>query len=412
MPAPFARDAFIEAVDAGIRLAVIVTEHIPFHDMLSMYHYGQSRGARIIGPNCPGIASPGRAKVGIIPNVVFHPGRVGVISRSGTLTYEIVSGIKEHGLGQSTCIGLGGDPVIGTSFVDALPMFEKNPDTDRIVLVGEIGGTAEEDAAAAIKSHVSKPVVAYVAGRSAPPGKRMGHAGAIIARGKGTAESKVGGAPIGRGRGRHLPVRDPRPRGEPAEGAGPAMSPVDRPRPASESPPEHCAVAGCEGSALRHLSLAEARKAFPDLPEAGRRALRCAERTTRNGRRLRRSREPSTASPGHPPRSEDRLGDPGEALSSLAEGNGSPTACASSGPACGVACASCAISSACGRASSRRVSSVSFRSGPRRRGLLLAAYSGTPRFLVGGGPPGLVQPRPSRARPASDRSRSAHGSGT
>ncbi|HEV2166067.1 MAG TPA: succinate--CoA ligase subunit alpha [Thermoplasmata archaeon] len=191
VPAPFARDAFVESVDAGIRLAVIVTEHIPFHDMLSMYHYGQARGARIIGPNCPGIASPGGAKVGIIPNVVFHPGRVGVISRSGTLTYEIVSGIKERGLGQSTCIGLGGDPVVGTSFVDALPLFEKDPDTDLIVLVGEIGGTAEEDAAEAIRRHVSKPVVAYVAGRSAPPGKRMGHAGAIIARGRGTAESKV-----------------------------------------------------------------------------------------------------------------------------------------------------------------------------------------------------------------------------
>ncbi len=191
VPAPFARDAYIESVDAGIPLAVIVTEHIPFHDMLSMYHYGRARGARIIGPNCPGIASPGKAKVGIIPNVVFHPGRVGVISRSGTLTYEIVSGLKEHGLGQSTCLGLGGDPVVGTSFVDALPLFEADPETDVLVLVGEIGGTAEEDAAAEIRRHFTKPVVAYVAGRSAPPGKRMGHAGAIIARGKGTAESKL-----------------------------------------------------------------------------------------------------------------------------------------------------------------------------------------------------------------------------
>ncbi len=191
VPAPFARDAYIEAVDAGIRLSVIVTEHIPFHDMLSMYLYGQEHGARIIGPNCPGIAAPGKSKVGIIPNVVFRPGRVGVISRSGTLTYEIVSGIKDHGLGQSTCIGLGGDPVIGTSFVDALPLFERDPETDLIVLVGEIGGTAEEEAAAAIRTQVSKPVVAYVAGRSAPSGKRMGHAGAIIARGQGTAASKV-----------------------------------------------------------------------------------------------------------------------------------------------------------------------------------------------------------------------------
>lgn len=191
VPAPFAKDALLETVDAGIQLAAVITEHIPFHDMLTMYHYAKLHGARVIGPNCPGIASPGKAKVGIIPNVVFRPGRVGVISRSGTLTYEIVNGIKEQGLGQSTCIGLGGDPVVGTSFVDALPLFEADPETDVIVLVGEIGGTAEEDAAEHIRHHVAKPVVAYVAGRSAPPGKRMGHAGAIIARGKGTAESKV-----------------------------------------------------------------------------------------------------------------------------------------------------------------------------------------------------------------------------
>ncbi|MCI4347383.1 MAG: succinate--CoA ligase subunit alpha [Thermoplasmata archaeon] len=191
VPAPFAKDAFIETADAGIRLVVIVTEHIPFHDMLTMYHYGQLRGVRIIGPNCPGIAAPGKAKAGIIPNVVFHPGRVGVISRSGTLTYEIVNGIKEVGLGQSTCIGLGGDPVVGTNFVDALPYFEQDPDTDLLVLVGEIGGTAEEEAAEYIRHHFTKPVVAYIAGRSAPPGKRMGHAGAIIARGRGTAQSKL-----------------------------------------------------------------------------------------------------------------------------------------------------------------------------------------------------------------------------
>ncbi|MGP8071826.1 MAG: succinate--CoA ligase subunit alpha [Thermoplasmata archaeon] len=191
VPAPFAKDALLESVDAGIRLSVIVTEHIPFHDMLVMYHYARSKGARIIGPNCPGIASPGAAKVGIIPNVVFRPGRVGVISRSGTLTYEIVNGITEHGLGESTCIGLGGDPVVGTSFVDALPLFEKDPDTDLLVLVGEIGGTAEEDAAEYISHHFTKPVVAYIAGRSAPEGKRMGHAGAIIARGRGTAQTKL-----------------------------------------------------------------------------------------------------------------------------------------------------------------------------------------------------------------------------
>jgi succinyl-CoA synthetase alpha subunit len=191
VPAPYAKDALLESVDAGIPLSVIVTEHIPFHDMLVMYHYARSKGARIIGPNCPGIAAPGKAKVGIIPNVVFRPGRVGVISRSGTLTYEIVNGIKEHGLGQSTCIGLGGDPVVGTSFVDALPHFQADPETDVIVMVGEIGGTAEEDGAEYIRNHVTKPVVAYIAGRSAPPGKRMGHAGAIISRGKGTAETKL-----------------------------------------------------------------------------------------------------------------------------------------------------------------------------------------------------------------------------
>ena len=191
VPAPYARDALFEAVDAGIRLSVIVTEHIPFHDMLAMYHYSRLHGGRIIGPNCPGIAAPGRSKVGIIPNVVFRPGRVGVISRSGTLTYEIVNGIKEEGLGQSTCIGLGGDPVGGTSFIDALPLFEADPDTDVLVMVGEIGGTAEEEAAAYIGALVTKPVVAYIAGRSAPPGKRMGHAGAIISRGRGTAQSKV-----------------------------------------------------------------------------------------------------------------------------------------------------------------------------------------------------------------------------
>ncbi|HUJ78088.1 MAG TPA: succinate--CoA ligase subunit alpha [Thermoplasmata archaeon] len=191
VPAPFAKDALVEAVDAGIRLCTVVTEHIPFHDMLVMYHYARAHGTRIIGPNCPGIAAPGKAKVGIIPNVVFRPGRVGVVSRSGTLTYEIVNGIKERGLGQSTCLGLGGDPVVGTSFVDALPHFQADPETDVLVLVGEIGGTAEEEAAEYLQHHFTKPVVAYIAGRSAPPGKRMGHAGAIISRGRGTAETKL-----------------------------------------------------------------------------------------------------------------------------------------------------------------------------------------------------------------------------
>lgn len=191
VPAPFARDAFYESVDAGIPLVVIVTEHIPFHDMLKMLYYGRSMGTRVIGPNCPGLATPGGAKVGITPNVVFSPGRVGVVSRSGTLTYEMVNGLTEAGFGQSTCIGLGGDPVPGTTFVDALELFHQDPATDMVVMVGEIGGVAEEEAADYIGKSFGKPVVSYIAGRSAPEGKRMGHAGAIIARGRGTAESKV-----------------------------------------------------------------------------------------------------------------------------------------------------------------------------------------------------------------------------
>ncbi len=191
VPAPYAKDALFEVADAGIPLAVIITEHIPFHDMLDMLYYAKEKGTRIIGPNCPGIATPGGAKVGILPNVIFHPGNVGVVSRSGTLTYEIVNSLSENKIGQTTCIGLGGDPVPGTTFLDALEKFEADPATKAIVMVGEIGGVAEEEAAAFITAHVRKPVVAYIAGQSAPPGKRMGHAGAIITRGKGTAESKV-----------------------------------------------------------------------------------------------------------------------------------------------------------------------------------------------------------------------------
>jgi succinyl-CoA synthetase alpha subunit len=191
VPAPFARDALYEIVDAGIPLVVIITEHIPFHDMLPMLYYAKSKGARIIGPNCPGIATPGGSKVGILPNAVFKPGKVGVISRSGTLTYEIVSNLSEAGIGQSTCIGLGGDPVPGTTFIDALELFGEDPKTDAVVMVGEIGGVAEEEAADYIKKKFDKPVIGYIAGRSAPPGKRMGHAGAIISRGRGTAATKV-----------------------------------------------------------------------------------------------------------------------------------------------------------------------------------------------------------------------------
>jgi succinyl-CoA synthetase alpha subunit len=190
VPARFAKDAALEAMDSNIKVLVIITEHIPFHDALDVITYAKFKKIRVIGPNCPGVVSPGKAKVGIMPSKIFREGNVGVVSRSGTLTYEIVNAITEHGLGQSTCIGLGGDPIIGTSFVDALQMFERDADTKEIVLVGEIGGSAEEEAAEYIKE-MNKPVFAYIAGQTAPPGKRMGHAGAIVSRGKGTAQSKI-----------------------------------------------------------------------------------------------------------------------------------------------------------------------------------------------------------------------------
>jgi len=170
---------------------VVITENIPFHDAMEFVHYAKYNDAVLIGPNCPGIASPGKTKIGILPGSIFMKGNVGVASRSGTLTYEIVNSLKEKGMGQSTCVGLGGDPIIGTTFIDALDAFEKDKETKAIVLVGEIGGTAEEAAAEHIKGHITKPVFAFIAGRTAPPGKRMGHAGAIIARGKGTAKSKI-----------------------------------------------------------------------------------------------------------------------------------------------------------------------------------------------------------------------------
>jgi succinyl-CoA synthetase alpha subunit len=191
VPAPFAKDAIIEALDAGIKTIIAITEHIPFHDAMDFFHYARYKGARIIGPNCPGIASPGKAKIGILPNNIFLEGPVGIASRSGTLTYEIVNELSENDIGQTTCVGLGGDPIIGTNFIDALKAFEMDNETRAIVLIGEIGGTAEEQAAAYIMKHVEKPVYAYIAGRTAPPGKRMGHAGAIISRGKGTAQSKI-----------------------------------------------------------------------------------------------------------------------------------------------------------------------------------------------------------------------------
>lgn len=191
VPARFAKDAVFEALDAGIETLVVITENIPFHDAMEFVHYAKYKDVVLIGPNCPGIASPGKTKIGILPGQIFKEGSVGVASRSGTLTYEIVNSLTEKGIGQSTCVGLGGDPIIGTTFIDALDAFEKDSETKSIVLVGEIGGTAEEEATEYIIENISKPVFAFIAGRTAPPGKRMGHAGAIIARGKGTAESKI-----------------------------------------------------------------------------------------------------------------------------------------------------------------------------------------------------------------------------
>ena len=191
VPRKFAGAAVEEAIAAGITLHVAITEHIPVHDVIKFVKHAIEAGQRIIGPNCPGVASPGRGKIGIQPDNIFRHGNVGVVSRSGTLTYEIVNSISEYGLGQSTCVGLGGDQVTGTSFIDTIEMFEADPDTKHIVLVGEIGGSAEEEAAAHVKEYISKPVIAYIAGRSAPAGKTMGHAGAIISGSKGDAASKT-----------------------------------------------------------------------------------------------------------------------------------------------------------------------------------------------------------------------------
>ena len=191
VPAPFAADAILEAVEAGIDLVICITDGVPVLDMVMIRRYLEGKTARLIGPNCPGVISPGKAKVGIMPGHIHLPGRVGVISRSGTLTYEAVGQLTTRGIGQSTCVGIGGDPVGGLTFVQCLEMFEDDPDTDTVVLIGEIGGSAEEDAAAYIARHMSKPVVGFIAGQTAPPGRRMGHAGAIIAGGQGTAASKI-----------------------------------------------------------------------------------------------------------------------------------------------------------------------------------------------------------------------------
>jgi succinyl-CoA synthetase alpha subunit len=191
VPAPFAPDAIIEEVDAGIGLIVCITEGIPTLDMLRVYHYAVDRGVRLIGPNCPGLITPGQAKVGIMPGHITRPGPVGLVSRSGTLTYEVVNQLSQSGLGQTTCVGIGGDPIIGTSFVDVLAQFEADSATEAVVVIGEIGGSDEEQAATFVATGMSKPVVAFIAGRTAPAGKRMGHAGAIISGGAGTAAEKM-----------------------------------------------------------------------------------------------------------------------------------------------------------------------------------------------------------------------------
>jgi succinyl-CoA synthetase alpha subunit len=191
VPHPFAADAVVEAVDAGIALVVCITEGVPVSDMVPVYAHVKAKGARLVGPNCPGLITPGECKVGILPAAIHRPGNIGVVSRSGTLTYQVVDDLTRAELGQSTCIGIGGDPIIGTNFLDCLRLFEEDPGTEAIVLIGEIGGTDEEEAARFVAREMKTPVVSFIAGQTAPPGKRMGHAGAIISGGSGTAKEKI-----------------------------------------------------------------------------------------------------------------------------------------------------------------------------------------------------------------------------